>query len=335
MLDSSQLTLFEPKVTTSEIRHDLFNHLIKQYLPKVIATLKEKTVPEITVTFTDDGVFFRKVIGEETKNGHWWDVLFTKHIKNPYIKNADDKKLSYTKAKTFLSNCVNSLTLEEIVICAGNVPNLCTADLINNWLITNYFNIFNFDNACSLNEYIAKNILDEFALYWSLHFDKLINFFQNHCHKPHTPECLTAIYCPFDYYHVYYNNFGTYNLPVINAFLNKTIKFNAAYFPDVIDDGFLTCLFSLFTVKMRLTVPIEYLNRLFDVDVWFDEPISNCWDDVVINTHLKYKLCFKEFDNESDKKAANNVKKQLQHSAKKRKFVNKLQDLGVKIEYRK
>lgn len=42
MLDSSQITLFEPKVTTSEIRHDLFNHLLKQYLPKVIATLKGK-----------------------------------------------------------------------------------------------------------------------------------------------------------------------------------------------------------------------------------------------------------------------------------------------------
>lgn len=67
MLDSSQLTLFEPKVTTSEIRHDLFNHLIKQYLPKVIATLKGKTVSDITVSFTDDGVYFRKVKGEETK----------------------------------------------------------------------------------------------------------------------------------------------------------------------------------------------------------------------------------------------------------------------------
>lgn len=335
MLDSSQLSLFESKVTTSEVRHDLFNHLIKQYLPKAIAKLKEKTVSDITVSFTDDGIYFRKVRGEETKNGHWWDVLFTKQVKNPYIKKADNKNTSYTKAKTFLSNCVSSLTLEEIVICAGNVPNSCTTDLINNWLITNYFNIFNFEIACSLNEYIAKKCLDKFALYWTLHFDELINFFQNHCPRVDRPYILTAIYCPFDYYHVYYNNFGTYNLPVINAFLNKAIEFNAKYFPDVIDDGFLTCLFSLFTVKMKLTVPIEYLNRLFDVGVWFDEPISNCSDDVVINTHLKYKLCFKEFDNETDKKATVNIKRQLQHSAKKQKLVNKLQDLRVKIEYRK
>ena len=71
MLDSSQLSLFESKVTTSEVRHDLFNHLIKQYLPKAIATLKEKTVSDITVSFTDDGIYFRKVRGEETKNGNW------------------------------------------------------------------------------------------------------------------------------------------------------------------------------------------------------------------------------------------------------------------------